>query len=99
MVVDSFPSSSELSTLDTAVPGTLVCTGILETGPYPAQFAPLEQYQELLWHPLYLQIEGENIQIRMYMNDEQMRNPNISLADFELQGLILHTQSTSNRLQ
>lgn len=99
VVVDSFPSSSELSTLDTAVPGTLVCTGILETGPYPAQFAPLEQYQELLWHPLYLQIEGENIQIRMYMNDEQMRNPNISLADFELQGLILHTQSTSNRLQ
>lgn len=99
VTVDSFPSSSELSTLDTAVPGTLVCTGILETGPYPAQFAPLEQYQQLLWHPLYLQIEGENIQIRMYMSDEQMRDPNISMADFELQGLILHTRPTSDRLQ
>lgn len=99
VTVDSFPSSSEVSTLNNAIPGTLVCSGVLETSPYPIQFAPLEQYQELLWHPLYLQIEGENIQIRMYMNDTQMRNPNISLADFELQGMILTCQPTSNRLQ
>lgn len=99
VTVDSFPSTSELSTLNNAIPGTLLASGVLETGPYPIQYAPLEQFQELLWHPIYLQIEGENIQVRMYMSDAQMRNPNISLSDFELQGMILFCQPTTNRLQ
>jgi hypothetical protein len=99
VTVDYYPSSTELSTLEFAEPGVLTGTGVLETGPYPIQFYPLEQIQERLWHTIYLQTSGTAIQIEIFMSDDQMLDPLIALADFELEGLILYTQPVDNRLQ
>lgn len=99
ITVDYFPSSTEYSMLQNAAPGVAVGSGALETSPYNPEFYPLEQQQELLWHPIYFQTDGQFIQVQMYMSDDQMLDSDISLSSFEMQGLILHTQRTSSRLQ
>jgi hypothetical protein len=71
--------------------------GILETRPYT--LVPLEGLQNRLWHPIYFQSEGECIQLFMYFDDNQMKDPDISQVDFEIHGLVLHTQRISTRLQ
>jgi hypothetical protein len=98
ITVDSFASSSISSSIDNAVsPGTLMGNGVLETGPY--LLYPREKFQTTLWHPVYFQTSGSFIQIKIEWNDEQMRDPTSSLAGFEIQGLVLHTQALSNRLE
>lgn len=97
VTVDYFDSSSTSSTLANAEPGSLMCNGILETGPYFGNIR--ERLQEKLWHPLYLSLDGECIQINIGMTNTQMITPSIALANFELQGLILYCTPTSNRLQ
>lgn len=100
IVVDYYPSSTELSMLEQGGPlGTdmIMGTGILETFPYPT--IPLELQQNRLWHPVYFQTDGECIQLQIYLNDIQMRTPAIAWSDFQLEGMVLHTQPTSTRLQ
>lgn len=96
ITVDYYPSATELSMLQEAQDtGTLQGTGVLETFPYNPLYYPLEQQQDRLWHPIYLQTEGECIQIYLYFSPTQMGTPAISLSDFELDGMVLHTQPTS----
>lgn len=98
VVVDYFPSSSDLSMVQEAATNNCnLGNNVLETFPYPD--VPFEQEQNRLWHPIYFQTQGECIQIQISMNDFQMRNPAISWEEFVLEGLILHTQPTSSRLQ
>lgn len=99
VTVDYFPSSTDLSMLTDAEPDALMGTGVLETGPYPVSLAPLEPYQARLWHSVYFQSEGTAIQIRIYMSEAQMLDINSAFAAFELEGLCLHTQAISTRLQ
>jgi hypothetical protein len=35
----------------------------------------------------------------MYFTDDQITNPAIAFSDFELEGMVLHTQATTSRLQ
>jgi hypothetical protein len=97
--VDYFPSyTTGLSMLQEATgTGTIVGTGILELTPYT--YVPIERYQEQLWHPIYFQAQGSAIQIRIYYSDTQMLSIPIAFSDFEIEGLVLHTQATSARLQ
>jgi hypothetical protein len=98
ITVDYSPSSSGISMVEHAkINKCGLGTNILETFPYP--LVPLEASQQRLWHPVYFQSQGECIQIKMYMNKEQLSNPSIAWQDFVLEGLVLHTQSTSNRLE
>ncbi len=100
VTIDYSPSASSLSMIGQGGPlGTnmLQGTSVLETSPYALY--PLEQTQDRLWHPVYLQTDGECIQIRIYLNDTQMRARTIVYSDFELQGMVLHTMATSDRLQ
>lgn len=100
VLIDSFVSSSSYSLVQGGqASGALVGTNVLETSPYPAAIIPFEAQQERLWHTIYLQAEGECIQISLYMNNDQMRNPNISLIDFQLHAMCFFAQPTSNRLQ
>lgn len=101
VTIDYFPSSSELSMLDEGgALGTnmVVGTGILETSPYPAAFYPLEQVQQRIWHQIYFQTSGDSIQIALYMSPAQLLNPEISQSNFELDGMVLHTMPTEDRL-
>lgn len=95
VTVDYVPSTSD-SILSSSVNDVLLSNGILETGPYA--LVPLEQAQARLWHQIYFQTDGFCIQIRIYMNFGQMTNPSISLADFELHGMVLSTQPVSIRI-
>lgn len=101
ITVDYYPSATELSMIDGGVATTAIMgNNILETSPYPVDMYPLEQYQERLWHSVYFQTTGECVQLAMYLNPDQMINPNISLSNFEMEGLLLHTsRSASQRLQ
>ena len=98
ITVDYYPSATEVSMIQAGQEnGTIMGTSILETSPYAV--VPLEQYQQRLWHQIYFQSSGECIQLVFYFSPQQMINPNVTLVDFELEGMILHTQPTSQRLQ
>lgn len=98
--IDYYASTATLSMVTEAeATGSILGTSILETSPYAATFAPLEQYQQILWHPVYLQVSAQIIQLDINLNPRQMLNPNIALADFVLHGLILYTSPSATRLQ
>ena len=100
ITVDYYPSASQLSMIqEGTVTGAIMGNNILETSPYDPALYPLEQVQDRLWHPIYFQSEGECIQIFLYLTPAQMINTDIAWSDFELEGLVLHTMSTSDRLQ
>ena len=104
LTVDYYPSYSDVSML---VAGTgnksIMGNGILQTSPYltpgGSYIFPLENAQQTLWHPVYFQTDGEAIQIRIYTSDAQMLDENIVFEDFEIQGMVLHTMPTTDRLQ
>lgn len=101
ITVDYFPSGSEVSLInDGGSLGTnsMIGNNILETSPYPISLAPLEQEQELLWHPVYFQSDGTLIQIRIYLSDAQMINQSTAWSFFEVQGMCLYTQPTTSRM-
>lgn len=92
IVVDYKTSyANNLMLTDAKATGTIMGTGILETFPYSPVLYPLETFQSLLWHPIYLQSSGEFIQLAMYFNDDQMTNVAIAGSDFEIQAFCLYT--------
>ena len=102
ITVDYYPSGTEVSLIQKGGPlGTNAILGnnILETSPYPIALAPLEQDQELLWHPVYFQSDGTLIQIRIFLSDAQMINQTTAWSFFELQGMCLFCAPTTERLQ
>lgn len=100
VTVDYYPSASELSMIqEGTATGTIMGNNVLETRPYDPAIYPFEQVQDRLWHPIYFQTDGECIQIAIYMNNTQMTTPAITWSDFQLEGIVLHTMNTSERLQ
>lgn len=95
ITVDYAPSSSNLSMITTGTASnSIMGTGVLECFPYNT----LEVQQETLWHPVYFQTQGNFIQLDISWNDDQARDPNISLGDFELHAIVLNTKPTNYRL-
>jgi hypothetical protein len=100
VVVDYYPSSTYLSMVQAGTTtGTILGTNILETFPDATGIYPLEQFQNLLWHTVYFQTSGEFIQLNIYMNQSQMLSTTTALEDFQMEGMLLHTAPTSDRLQ
>jgi len=98
LTVDYFPSATNLSMIESGqATGAILGDNNLQT--YPYDLYPLEESQKRLWHPVYFQTEGECVQIRIFLDDEQMRDPEISGSDFQLEGLVVHARQTSERLQ
>jgi hypothetical protein len=100
VTVDYYPSATYLSMLDEGGPSgtnTLMGNGVLETFAYPT--IPLESLQTRLWHPVYFQTDGECVQIFISMSPAQIMDTIIAFSDFQLEGLVLHTSPTSQRLQ
>ena len=98
ITVDYYPSSTKLSMIESAqATGSLLGDNNLQTHPF--DLYPLEQEQNRLWHPVYFQTEGECVQIRIYLDHEQMIDPAISASDFQLEGLVVFGMQTSERLQ
>lgn len=100
ITIDYYPSFTELSMLQAGqATGSILGTGVLETTPYNPALYPLEEQQDQLWHPIYLQASGEAIQLFMYMSDAQMTTSVIALADFQMHALVVQAMATSARLQ
>jgi hypothetical protein len=98
VTIDAFTGSSYNSLLQFGkISGALLGTNILETSPYTMY--SFEQLQERLWHPIYLQADGECIQLRIYMNDVQMTDVDIAESDFELNAMTFYAVPTSSRMQ
>jgi hypothetical protein len=100
VTVDYYPSATQLSMIESGTQtGAIMGNNILETHPYDPTIYPLEQVQDRLWHPVYFQSDGECIQIFIHLSPAQLTNVSTAWADFQLEGMILHTQSTSDRMQ
>lgn len=98
ITVDPLVSSSSLSLISGAgATGALLGSGTLETSPYP--ITPLEASQSRLWHPVYCQVEGQSIQLRIYLSPSQMFNKNVSLSDMQIHAMIFHAKPGSSRLE
>jgi hypothetical protein len=82
---------------DGMVTGAIVGNAVLETSPY--QFVTREQNQARLWHTIYTQAEGECIQFNIYMNNNQIIQPDIAWSAFTLHAMLIHSTPTSDRLQ
>lgn len=92
----SVSSSSESMVEEGINTGSIVGTSILETSAYDLQ--PLEQTQARLWHPMYINADGECIQMRFYMTDDQAMDPRIVDQGFELHAMIIYSSPTSSRI-
>lgn len=98
IAVDYFVSTSLLSmTHESLVTGSLLGSGVLETFPYAN--IPFEAQQTRVWHPVYLQADGECVQLHLYLNDEQIVDPDIALSDFQLHAMTFYAQRSASRLQ
>ena len=95
ITVDYYPSSTELSMIQAGTKtGAIMGNSVLETKPYSPIYYPIEEFQERLWHNVFFQSVGNCIQLKLYFSPFQMLTSSISLADFELHGLVLYTQRT-----
>ncbi len=104
ITADYFASYTERSLVtDGAGTGALLGTNVLETFPYPSSV--LEFNQQRLWHPIYFQSDGEAIELSLYFKDDpnlalsQIRRKSVVWSDFQLEGMVLYTMATTDRLQ
>ena len=92
ITVDYYPSSAELSMIrEGTLTGSMLGSSKLLTRAYDP--TSLEGYQDRLWHSVFFQSSGENIQLKLYMSDEQMVDAGIAWSGFQLDGFILHTEA------
>ncbi len=110
MVVNYFASTSTTPLLQQGNSGNVtVGTGNLDTFAYSQENKDfglpvavpinIESNATRVWHPVYLQGEGEVVQLQLTMTDEQMLDLGIAESNFELHAMILTCIPTSSRLQ
>lgn len=73
--------------------GAAMGTNILETSPYPS--IPLEASQDRFWHYVYPQSQGENVQLKIYFNEDQIVDPRVISQDIEIGAMLFYTTKTS----
>lgn len=97
ITVDYSPSSSNVLMAQAGESNqTILGKATLSTAPY--DIYPLEATQERLWHPVYLQVSGNFVQIKIYLSLSQITDPKIAFSDFQIEGIVLNL-IRSGRLQ
>lgn len=98
MTVFTFPSYG-IENLVTAgeTSGALLGTNVLELFPYAT--VPLEATQEMYWRPIYLQAEGESVQLQVTIQPGQLTIPLNAFSDFQLNAFTIYAMPTTSRLQ
>lgn len=95
--VDFYISSSDYGMIAQAqATGAITGDSVLETSPYA--LSSFEQQQERLWHPVYFYGEGETVQFRFYLSNDQATNTDIAESDFQLHAMIINAEPTSARI-
>lgn len=89
--VDYFvDSTSGTSIQDQVASGTLLGSNTLYTR--PEDNSTYQPNQVRIWHRYFLQTQGQTIQIKIFMDDAQMKDEDISESDFNLDGLIIYVE-------
>lgn len=88
ILIDFYCSSNQAIDMVTqsSATGTLIGTSVLETSPYTR--VPFESTQNRIWHPIYLQAQGETVQLNMYFNDTMMLDPTVFMQPFTLHAML-----------
>ena len=98
VTIDYYTSSNTLPMVEEGLATTAALgNNVLETSAYVT--VPFEKDQKFVWHPVYFQAEGTFIQLRLYMSNDQLINPDIAFSDFQLNSMIFYAQPTSYRQQ
>lgn len=108
IAIDFLLSTASVGIIEAGpVPNTVLGTYVLQTSPYT--LIPFEKNKERLWHTVYLQAEGEVVQLRIYLSDAQMTNTTydtvtdsisaLAWQPFELHAMLFHAMPTSYRYQ
>lgn len=93
ILFDYSPSFSELSLVDQSqVTNTVIGTSILET----AFLRAIEQTQQMAWRNMYPVLEGETVQYRLYLTNDQMLDPDIAFSAFQLHAVIFYARMTND---
>ena len=58
----------------------------------PEDNATYQPNQVRIWHRYFLQTQGQTLQIKIFMSEDQMKDATISQSDFQLDGLLLYVQ-------
>lgn len=91
--VDYFLDSNPDSSIqDEAVTDVLLGSNTLYTRPEDNQDYQINQNR--IWHRYYLQSESQFVQIKIYLDDDQMRDLEIAESDFQLNALILYVDKS-----
>lgn len=94
--VDFYVSSNVRSYLvDGEGTGALLGQGTLDTFAYN----DAEEDSSRVWHPVYLQADGECIQMKLNMDDAQMMDVDIREADFELHAMVIFARPSAQYLR
>ena len=93
-------ASTSLSNLltDSAQTGSLQGTGTLDMFAYNNLY-PYEQTASRVWHPVYVQADGEVLAFQLEFNDAQMRNVTIRGSDFALHAICIYARPSNNNFQ
>lgn len=95
ITVDYLSSTSALSTLEQAqLSGAILGTGILETSPYPTK--PWEATQERFYHRIYIQQDGDTVQLHLYMSEAQMISIQSRNNGIVINAVIYYAKPTSS---
>ena len=104
LFIECYPSySNQALVADAILYNDNLGTSILELSPYRDSAGnlsdPIENAQKQYWHPVYFQAEGEAVQFRFSLNDQQMATPVIAFSDFYLNAFAIYAMPTGSRLQ
>lgn len=73
---------------DGQVSGASQGTAILETSPYA--LVPFEQTQDRFWHTIYMQAQGENVQVALFMSEDITLDKDAAFSDFQLNAIMFY---------
>ncbi|MFW6122219.1 MAG: hypothetical protein ACOC80_15155, partial [Petrotogales bacterium] len=98
IAVGFFASSSEEEMgADAISTGAALGHYILDTFAYSTLY-PMESSQSRVVHPVYIQAQGDCIQLQLWMSDEFMFDKNIQLTSFKLNSMTFWASPTQQRL-
>lgn len=92
--VDFIPSTTNVSMYNEAVASDAAFgTNIVETSPYALY--PLEATQDRFWHSIYFNVSGENIQLKMYLDDTAMEDNDANSCDIEINAFMFYVTKSN----
>jgi len=79
--------------------GEFLSSEVVQTYPYDDPYYAFENTQDRVWRRVYPDAEGDVIQFRFYLNNNQMIDELSAWSSFIIHGCMYHTTPTRSRLE